>query len=362
MEILTTAFWALLVLGVLIFVHEMGHFLVARWCGVRVEVFSIGFGPQILSWTAKGDNGTNYRISAVPLGGFVKMLGESQGEGEVVDEVDRPFAFSFKPLWQRFAIVFAGPAFNFLFAIVAFAGLAMTGIQEALPVVGQVGEETPAAHAGLLSGDHITHINGEAIDRWATMSDRIKSSDGNGMRFTIMRESEIFETVITPEIREVPNLFGEPKKVPLIGVSQGSSSVMVQYNPVESLVIGVERTWMVSHLIVQGIWKMITQVVDPAQIGGPLLIAEMAGKTASQGTADLLYFMAFISINLGILNLLPIPILDGGHLFFFLIEGIKRTPVHLQVQEFANRAGLVFLVCLMVLAFYNDLVRLFFTG
>ncbi|MBF0131140.1 MAG: RIP metalloprotease RseP [Magnetococcales bacterium] len=356
---INTVFWALVVLGVLIFVHELGHFLVARLFGVKVLVFSLGFGPRVGGWTGK--NGTQYQLSAVPLGGYVKMLGESD-DGEEIPESLWPESFAAQRVYQRFAIVFAGPLFNFLFAVAALVIAFMVGVGEILPVVGSVAEGMPAQKAGVKVGDRIVALNGEEMLRWEVMSRRIKELGELGedaLVLTIERDHVRFDLKVIPEIKEVKNIFGEPVRHPLIGIGPSGEEEMVYYSIPDALVKGVTQTWMIMDLTVTSIWKLMTRVVPADQIGGPLMIAEMAGKTAQQGATSLLFFMALISVNLGILNLLPVPVLDGGHLFFFMIEAIKGGPVTETIQMVANRVGLGLLVLLMVWALKNDLTRLF---
>ncbi|OSM05163.1 RIP metalloprotease RseP [Magnetofaba australis] len=356
-----TIFWAIVVLGALIFVHEMGHFLVARWSGVRVVTFSIGFGPKLAGWRGKRrfgatDPGAEYTVSAIPLGGYVKMLGESV-EDEL-DEEDRRYSFSHKGLWPRTAIVSAGPMFNFIFAVVALWGAFLLGMPELLPEVGAVKEDSPALAAGLQEGDRILAIDGKSIPLWTDLSETVRASEGRTLNFTVQRESDRFDLNITPEIKESKNLFGEPIQRALIGISPSGAVTTTDYGFVESFALGAQQTWAYIDLTVTSIWKLLTRVVSPDQLGGPIMIAEMAGKTAEQGATSLLQFMALVSVNLGILNLLPIPILDGGHLMFYAVEAVKGKPVGEKAYMMANRIGIALLGSLMILAFYNDLARL----
>lgn len=351
-----TVFWAIIVLGVLIFVHELGHFLLARYYGVRVEVFSLGFGPRLYGWHGK-TSGTEYRLSAIPLGGYVKMLGESD-EVPVAPE-DLPHAFYAKKVWPRMMIVFAGPAFNFLFAFMALTGAYLTGVSELLPVVGVVSPGMPAQAAGLQVGDRITYVDDQPITRWATFSQMIKASDGRLLTLTVERAGHSLLVKVTPELKETKNIFGEPVRLPLIGVGPGDTVEVVAHAPWDAMVKGWEQTWSITVLTVTSTWKLLTQVVSADQIGGPLMIADLAGKAAEQGASNLLFFMALISVNLAILNLLPVPILDGGHLMFFSIEALRGQPVREAVQQGANRVGMVLLLLLMVWALKNDLTRFF---
>jgi regulator of sigma E protease len=354
---MTTTFWALVVLGVLIFVHELGHFLVARFFGVRVLVFSLGFGPRIGGWSDK--SGTQYQVSVIPLGGYVKMLGESDDDEEPIPEEDMQYSFANQGVWQRFAIVFAGPLFNFLFAVAALSIAFMVGVGESLPTVGSVTDGMPAHQAGIKAGDRITFIGEKPIESWDELSRTIKASETASLMFTIDRDGEVFQLTIVPQVKEVKNIFGEPVKFPLIGITPSGAHRMVHHSVLDAIKMGAVQSWRMIDLTVTSIWKLITRVVSPDQIGGPLMIAEMAGKTASQGPSSLLFFMALISINLGILNLLPIPILDGGHLFFFIIEAVKGSPVSETIQGVASRIGMGLLILLMVWAMKNDLMRLF---
>ncbi|MBF0625779.1 MAG: RIP metalloprotease RseP [Magnetococcales bacterium] len=355
---MNTIFWAVVVLGALIFVHELGHFLAARFYGVRVLTFSLGFGPRIWGYQQSVKT-TEYRLSVVPLGGYVKMLGDSEEEDEEIPPEDAAFAFSAQPVGPRIAIVCAGPMFNFLFAVVALCGAYMLGIHERLAVVGMVQDDMPAKAAGIQPGDVITHVGTRAVDRWETMSQAIKALNGDPVTLTVLRGEKAFELTIRPQVKEMPNLFGEPVKLSLIGITPGEATALTRYDPWTALVKGAGQTWSMIDMTLTSIWKLITRVVSADQIGGPIMIAELAGKTAEQGATNLLFFMALISVNLGILNLLPIPILDGGHLAFFLVEMAKGTPVSERFRLLANRFGMAVLGGLMVLAFYNDLVRVF---
>nr|CRH05175.1 Putative zinc metallopeptidaseRseP peptidase. Metallo peptidase. MEROPS family M50B [Candidatus Magnetococcus massalia] len=356
---MNSLFWAIVVLGVLIFVHEMGHFLFARWLGVRVITFSIGFGPKLFSWKGRGpeDEATEYQLSAIPLGGYVKMLGEDPEGGELTDR-ERAQAFSEKALWRRFSIVFAGPLFNFIFAVFALWLAFGLGVQERLAVVGTVHDDSPAMEAGLKPGDKITRIDEVAIDRWDQMSKLIRVSEGRALALEVEREQKLLRLSITPRIKEVKNLFGEPTKRALIGISPSKDAMaMTHYGVGEAFGLGVDKTWEMIALTFKSVWKLIMQVIPADQIGGPIMIAQMAGETAEHGLTSMLFFMSLISINLGILNLLPIPVLDGGHLMFYIMEAIKGGPVSEKAQAIAMRVGLSLLIALMLLAFYNDIVR-----
>jgi len=346
---------AIFLLGILIFIHELGHFLLAKKNGVLVEKFSIGFGPKIFSRT-KGE--TEYALSAIPLGGFVKMYGESL-DAEVEEGMkDRSFAH--KSLKARFAIVFAGPLFNFILAILIYTAIFMIGTPRFLASVGGVIDGSPAQAAGLLEGDRILALNGQDMKYWDDMSMYISQNPGAKVNFSIERDNKIIKVEVIPESVVDKNVFGEDVKVGRIGIKRGSLTETVRVlNPVKAFGQGLEQTYRVSELMVMGVVKIFQKVVPADSLGGPIMIVQMAKDSAENGFVSFLSFMAIISINLGILNLLPIPVLDGGHLMFFTLEAIFRRPVSIKIREYANMAGLSLLLFVMFFAFYNDIMRFF---
>ncbi|OCC16039.1 Membrane-associated zinc metalloprotease [Dissulfuribacter thermophilus] len=350
-----TTIWAfILVLSGLILVHELGHFLVARGFGVRVLKFSIGFGPRIFGIIK---NGTDYCISLFPLGGFVKMLGEQPDEE--VSPKDLPGSFSHRPVWQRALIVAAGPLSNFLFAwVVFFFILVLYGNPVLLPVIGEVTPDSPAMAAGLKPGDKILMINDIPIDTWEEVSEKIKSMGERPLKLVVERGGQQFSITVTPKINTVKNVFGEEVKVPLIGVTAAGNLRVENVNPIKGTLLAFERTWDLIALTVKGFLKIFERTVPLSSLGGPILIAQMAGQQAELGLLNLFYFMALLSINLGFLNLLPIPVLDGGHLFFYLIEAVIGRPLTMRQMEFAQRIGFFILGTLMFIVFYNDILRL----
>jgi len=343
--------WAVLVLGALIFVHELGHFLVAKRAGVRVLKFSLGFGPKIIGFTR---GGTEYLLSAIPLGGYVKMHGEDPTE-EVVDPEG---SFSAKPVWWRSMIIMAGPGSNFLLAIVIFWVVFTLGVPTLATKVGEVMEGFPAFEAGVQTGDRIAAIDGHAIEKWEELATQIHKSPGQPVRLTIERAGKRFDLVVAPKATRQKNVFGEEQEVGLLGIAPAEEFLTERTNPVTALGKALYKTYDLSRLILLTFVKLVQGVVPAKTIGGPLLVAQMAGQQARQGFLSLLFFTALLSINLGILNLLPIPILDGGHLFFSLIEAVRGKPVSLQKREMAQQVGLALLVALMIFAFYNDIFRL----
>ncbi|MDE2059312.1 MAG: RIP metalloprotease RseP [candidate division NC10 bacterium] len=343
--------WAVLVLGALIFVHELGHFLVAKRAGVRVLKFSLGFGPKIIGFTR---GGTEYLLSAIPLGGYVKMLGEDPKE-EVVDQEG---SFSEKPVGWRSLIILAGPGSNFLLAVAIFWVVFTLGVPTLATKVGEVMQDFPAHEAGVLVGDRIKAIDGHPIEKWEELATQIHKSPGRPVRLTVEREGNRFDLVVAPKATRQKNLFGEEQEVGLLGIAPAEEFLTERINPVAALAKALYKTYDLSRLILLTFVKLIQGVVPAKTIGGPLLVAQMAGQQARQGILNLMFFTALLSINLGILNLLPIPILDGGHLFFSLIEAVRGKPVSLQKREMAQQVGLALLVALMIFAFYNDIFRL----
>jgi regulator of sigma E protease len=343
--------WAVLVLGVLIFVHELGHFLVAKRAGVSVLKFSLGFGPKIAGFTR---GGTEYLLSAIPLGGYVKMLGEDPKE-EVAD-LER--SFSAKPIGWRSLIILAGPGSNFLLAIAIFWVVFMVGVPTLTTKVGEVMEGFPAREAGLLQGDRIAAIEGRPIEKWEELAKQIHQSPGRPVRLTVEREGKRFDVTVAPKATKQKNLFGEEQEIGLLGIAPAEEFLTERTNPITAFGRAVYKTYDLSVLILITFGKLLQGVVPAKTIGGPLLVAQMAGEQARLGVLNLLFFTALLSINLAILNLLPIPILDGGHLFFALIEAARGKPVSLKKREMAQQVGLVLLVALMIFAFYNDIFRL----
>jgi regulator of sigma E protease len=444
----------IVVLGVLIFVHESGHFLVARLFGVGVEKFSLGFGPRIFGKTI---GRTDYRVSAIPLGGYVKMVGEDP-DSELPPE-DLPVSFTHKNVYKRMAIVAAGPIFNLLLAVFIFLMFFMAvGIEDLRPVVKSVAKESPAARAGfrlddrivainaqgieswydinkavsagqgaplaftvqrggelldieaapekrtghdilgdeidyydlgmsglpvtqaiigdvspglpaekagLKKGDRIVAINGVPVSDWEEMRKEIAASGGRRLGLKIQRGNDVFQVEIVPELTEGKDRTGNKVERYLIGISSGGIHVPEELRlkkrlpPVTAFVESIKQTWFVIDITIRGIVKMIDGSISRDNLGGPIMIAQMAGQQARAGIGKLIQFIAFISINLAILNFLPIPILDGGHLMFFLIEAVRGRPVSIRVREVAQQAGMFILLTLMVFVFYNDIARIF---
>lgn len=348
----------IIVLSVLILVHELGHFLVARLFGVGVEKFSLGFGPRIAGKTV---GITDYRLSAIPLGGYVKMIGD-EPDSEIPPE-DIHLAFNHKPLFKRFLIVAAGPFSNLLLAVVIFLGLFLaTGIPVINPVIGKIDPGSPASHAGIQPNDRVITINGKPVDSWEAMSNIITSSGGRELTIAIQRGVQTVDIHVTPSKQSAKNLFGESVDRYIIGVMSAGESHIRKLTIPEAFSESLVQTYRIAELTALSIVKMIEGSISTKTLGGPIMIAEMAGQQAREGAASFIFFIALLSINLGILNFLPIPVLDGGHLFFFLIEAVIRRPLSVRAQELAQQAGIAVLALLMILVFYNDIHRIFFAG
>jgi len=352
---LTTVLATLVVLGVLIFVHELGHFLTAKLLGVQVEIFSLGFPPKLVS---KQVGETDYRISVVPLGGYVKLLGENPND-EVPPELI-PRSFQHRPLWQRALIVTAGPAFNFLFAFLAlFAVFAVSGLPYVPTDVGRIIEGSPAQRAGLKTGDVIVAVDSTPVKRWEELSRQIRQHGGQTLLLAVKRGGKNLDIKVTPEKRESENLFGQKVLAYQIGVASSERLVSEELGPFQALEEGLSYSLRIAALTLQSIYKLITREISVDTLGGPIMIAQVAGKQAEMGLSYLINFMAVLSVNLTLLNLLPIPVLDGGHLVFLFLEAVRGKPLALKHREMAQAVGMMLILTLMVFVFYHDLVRLF---
>jgi len=349
---MTSIVSAIIVLGILIFVHELGHFIFAKLFGVGVEKFSLGFGPKLIG---KKVGETEYLLSAFPLGGYVKMVGEGT-DGELTDE-EKIRSFAEKSPLRRIGIVVAGPGFNLIFAWLLFIVVFMIGVPAATTKVGEVVKDKPAAKAGLAAGDMVTAVNGKKVARWDEMAAEIAAAKGPSLDIEIKRGTETKTFRIAPETRTGKNLLGETVTSPVIGVVAAGETVIDRFPPGEAFSRGSAQTLNVIELTVLSLVKIVERAIPLDTIGGPIMIAKMAGQQAEAGGVSFIAFMALLSVNLGVLNLLPIPILDGGHLVFYLWELVFRRPVSMRAREIAQQVGLALLIGLMVLAFYNDIAR-----
>jgi regulator of sigma E protease len=322
-----------------------------------VEKFSLGFGPRILG---KKIGITDYRISAIPLGGYVKMIGEDPN-GDV-DPENIPISFTHKSVFKRILIVAAGPLFNILLAILIFYGIfQISGSFVLKPSIGGVEQGTPADRAGLKEGDLIVAINGNQIESWEKMAALISESKGKKLSLTVRRDQSTLQLQVKPEEKTGKNIFGEEIQRYVIGVSASGDAFSRELNPFEALGESIVQTYNITKLTILSIIKIIQGTLSTKTLGGPIMIAEMAGRQAKEGAANLAFFMALLSINLAILNFLPIPVLDGGHLLFFFVEAVTGRPVNTKVREIAQQVGIFLLILLMIYVFYNDITRVFFS-
>ncbi len=351
---LTTIVATGIVLGILIFVHELGHFILAKKLGVAVLKFSLGFGPKLIG---KKIGETEYQIAVFPLGGFVKPLGEDPQEQ--VKEEDRHRSLWAQPIWKRALIIGAGPFFNFFLAVVLFSTINLFGIPYYPSKIGEVSPGLPAEQAGLRKGDTVLSINGEGVKKWDDLSRIIRNSNGKELLLKVKRDHEVLEIQVTPKSSTQKNIFGEETRVFVIGITQPDELLVQKVGPFEAFGKGLSQTWFGIKLTVVSIIKLIERVIPAKTIGGPILIAQMAGEQAKRGLLSLILFTAILSINLGVINLFPIPILDGGHFLFLFLEAILRKPISIRKMEIAQQIGLIFIILLMLFAFYNDLIRLF---
>jgi regulator of sigma E protease len=443
------AWWFLVVLGVLVAFHELGHFLAARWVGVKVLKFSLGFGPKLMG---RQVGETEYLLSAVPLGGYVKLFGEDEEEATTPE--DRRRSFAHQRLWGKILIVAAGPGFNFILAYLIFAGWLSTGaplfvptfrdlspdvealmpdspaaaagleigdrvvkvdgrdistrtelldavakskgqpitlevrrgsliksfsvtpkaaegqaaggdeagytigLEETPALVTSVMHGSPASAAGIQAGDRVVAIEGHPIYSWSQMTGFVRDNPSKPVHIEVLRNGQRIPLTVTPSV-EKATVDGKTIEIGKIGISGPGRSLMRSDSALEALYQGLDATWGWTELTVTGLYKMIVGDISSKNIGGPLTIASISGEAASQGASSVVFLIAILSINLGVLNLLPIPILDGGHLLFFLIEGILRKPLGERQRELAQQAGLVLLVGVMIFAFWNDLERIF---
>ena len=352
----------LLVLTVLVFVHEFGHYWVARRCGVRIEIFSIGFGPEIRGWTDRA--GTRWKFSLVPLGGYVKMLGDADAasvtSNPLVGLSPREVAESFyhKPLAQRAAIVAAGPAANFLFAAIVFAGLfVFVGQPFTPPDVSAVLPGSAAEKAGIQSGDRILRINGESIERFEEIQRIVQIGLEQPLDIVVRRASgEIVLRAVPTVVEEVDRL-GDKHRVARLGLRAGGVE-FARHDPLTAIWRSVQETYSQTVGTLRAVGQMIVGSRTTEELGGPLRIAQMSGEVVQGGVGSLLVFIAILSINLGLINLFPVPVLDGGHLMFYAIEAVRGRPLGPRAQEYGFRFGLALVLSLAVFATWNDLVHL----
>lgn len=358
----------LFVLTVVVFVHELGHFLVARWCGVAVKTFSIGFGPEIFGFNDR--HGTRWRLSWIPLGGYVKFIDDENAASagqkslEQLTAEERTHSFQGKSLGQRAAIVAAGPIANFILAIAIFTLIfGLFGERITAAKVDIVTPGSAAERAGFLPGDKVVSIDGQAIESFSEMQRIVGTSPDQPLHFVVEREGKTIDITATPERKEITDNFGNVLRLGLLGIQRSASPddwTLKRHDPVTAFVMAVKECYFVVSRSLGYLYDVVTGREAADQLGGPIRIAQVSGQVATAGFVALLNLAAIISVSIGLLNLFPIPMLDGGHLLFYSIEAIRGRPLSESTQEIGFRIGLAFVLMLMIFATWNDLIHLKF--
>ncbi len=357
----------LFVLTIVVFFHELGHFLVARWVGVRVLVFSVGFGPELIGFNDR--HGTRWKLSAIPLGGYVKFFGDENAASvpdhaaaERMNEAERRESFLHKKVGQRAAVVAAGPIANFILAIVIFAAIFMTfGKQVTSARVDSVQPGSAAATAGFQPGDLVVAIDGRAIDSFTEMQRIVSTSAGQALSVAVERGGAQVTLKAVPDLREVKDNFGNVHRIGVLGVSRSSAPGDIRTersNPIAAVQLGAQETWFVIERTTSYITGLIVGREKADQLGGPIRIAQISGQVATAGFVALMNLTAVLSVSIGLLNLFPIPLLDGGHLMFYAVEAIRGRPLSERAQELGFRIGLAIVLMLMIFATFNDILHL----
>lgn len=358
----------LFVLTIVVFIHEYGHFKVARLCGIRVETFSVGFGKELFGFNDK--HGTRWKFCLIPLGGYVKFFGDASeastpdfDAANAMSVEERKVSFFHKPVWQRAAVVAAGPLANFILAIIVFAGAFMTiGKQEISPRIDSLVEGGAAHEAGLKAGDVIKIIDGKKIARFSDMQRIIIGNAEVPLVFEIEREGRIIPITVTPQRKEIKDSFGNMQKVGQIGIrrdTKANEGILVKMNPLDALSSAVNECYFIVEQTFSFLSRMIKGTESADQLGGPIRIAQASGQAASIGFPALIMLMGVLSVSIGLMNLFPVPMLDGGHLVFYAIEAVKGSPLHPKAQDLLFRAGFGCLIALMLFTTFNDIKQLF---
>lgn len=350
----------ILMVAVLVVVHEGGHYLAGRFFGVKIDAFAFGFGRELFGFNDK--RGTRWKFNLVPLGGYVKFTGDMNAASQpdaalaALPAAEREGLFLFKPLWQRAIIVAAGPLINFAFAILILAGVYMTlGHPSTPPIVSAVVADGPAAAAGIQAGDRILAIDGSAIDRFEDIANAAMVNAGAPMVVEFDRGGAAKSVTITPRVVETRDRFGGVTRHGRIGIARSGQQVVEQVGPLKALYYGVVDTWGITQSIARTLRQIVLGERSLAELGGPIKTGQMTGQQASLGVLSFIVFMAFFSINLGFINLIPIPMLDGGHLLLYAVEAVRRQPIGAKVQEWAFMSGFAAIMSLMVVLTWNDL-------
>ena len=357
----------LFVLTVVVFFHELGHFLVARWCGVRVLVFSVGFGPELFGFNDR--HGTRWKLSAIPLGGYVKFFGDENAasvpdpaETAKMTESEKRESFHHQKVLNRSAIVAAGPIANFILAIVIFTVVFMFyGKQSTTARVDSIQPGSAAATAGFQPGDVVVDINGRKIANFADMQRIVGVNAGQELQVIVERAGNRVPLKATPALREIKDNFGNVHRLGVLGISRSNAPNEIRtekVGPIDALVLGADKTWFVVEQTMSYLGRMIAGRESADQLGGPIRIAQVSGQVATLGFGPILDLAAVLSVSIGLLNLFPIPLLDGGHLLFYLIEAVRGRPLSEKAQEVGFRIGLALVLMLMVFATFNDIIHL----
>ncbi len=353
----------LVALTIIVFIHELGHFLVARWCGVDVEAFSIGFGREIFGWYDR--HGTRWKVAWVPLGGYVRFRGDANAaslpDAEALERArGEPGNFHGKPVWQRAAVVVAGPVANFILAIAIFAGAFMIiGKPVIEPRVDEVLKGSAAEQAGIQKGDLILSVDGSAIEDFADLQQAVITRAGEPLPVVLQRNGQTINLTVVPQLKVESDNFGGKLRIGLLGIKRDPMGPIryERQGPLKALESGVQRCWFIVHSTFQYIGKLFTGRESPDQLGGPIAIAKAAGDAASLGISQFLSVVAFLSVSIGLLNLFPIPMLDGGHLVYYAVEAVRGRPLGETAQEWGFRIGFSLVIMLMVVGTWNDLTR-----
>jgi regulator of sigma E protease len=357
----------LFVLTIVVFFHELGHFLMARWCGIKVLVFSVGFGPEIAGFYDRYS--TRWKISAIPLGGYVKFFGDEnaasvpdQSAAAAMTEAEKKDSFQFQHVGSRALVVAAGPVANFLLAIAIFAGIFMTvGKQTTSPRVDTVQSGSAAQAAGFKPGDLVLTINGEKIESFSDMQRVVSISAGAPLTIEVERDNAQVTLKAVPQLKEIKDNFGNVHRLGVLGISRSMAPGDIKTErapPLRAIVMGVQETWFVVDRTLSYISGVFTGREAADQLGGPIRIAQVSGQVATAGFAPLIHLTAVLSVSIGLLNLFPIPLLDGGHLLFYAIETIRGRPLSERAQELGFRIGLAIVLMLMIFATFNDILHL----
>lgn len=355
----------LFVLTIVVFVHEMGHYLVGRWCGIGVDAFSVGFGPELIGFNDR--RGTRWKLSAIPLGGYVKFVGDmsvtsdpsASQAAEVLDPARRKVAFHLQPVWKRAATVFAGPAFNFLLTIAVFAVmLSIYGRTVTEPTVAEIRAGSPAEAAGFLPGDRFVSVDGQPVATFGDVQRLVSGRAGDSLDFVMARDGRQVTLTAMPELIEQNDALGNTIRIGVIGVVNNQELGQprhIEFSPAGAVVEAVKETGFIIARTGQFLQRLVSGREDRCQLGGPVKIADMAGKAAALGFEWVIQLVAMLSVGIGILNLLPIPPLDGGHLVFYGYEAVMGRPASERVMEVFYRAGMIAVLGFMIFVFWNDL-------